>query len=276
MSTKIQTLERIRQLFIKDPATILFTGDSVSYNRFDFDPVPRTNGYDCYPGMQSWSFLLRDLFIQNTKGYLHGDIIAAKHSEIEGDGAIYCGYKKAYVFPQYGRVLGFTAKSPDDKLIVKYKADSHGKIALYMLSNPLKTSCRFDLHVNGKHSLSVSNSGENKLYQGFEPFIVELAGPPNQENKISFENIIPDTQDQSLSEIFLVGISSETVHVHMTGQGSTTCKWLDDNCEERILRYKPDLVFISLAGNDIILSDPETFERALRSVIQKGRSINPH
>jgi hypothetical protein len=276
MNQNEEAMKSIRSLRGLDPFTVVFSGDSIAYNRYDFDPVPRTNGYDCFPGMLSWSFLLRDMFVNSSKGYVHGDILAAKHIVNRGEGSVRCGYKRSYVFPQYGRVLWYTAKSAKDKLTVGYNPASAEKIVLYMLSNPLKTSCRFDVRVNGEYALTVGNSGENRCHQGFEPFSVELKAVKNQENTISFENFVPDTHDQSVSEIFLVGISTETVYVHMTGQGSTTCKWLDDNCEERLLRYAPDLVYLSLAGNDIILSDPETFEKSLRSVIRRVRGIKPH
>lgn len=264
----------MKQLFELDPIRIVFTGDSISYNRYDFDPISRTNGYDCYPGMQSWSFLLRDLFIQNGTGYVNGDTLAAKHSTVVGEGIIRCGFNKAYVFPQYGRVLGFTTKASSDKLIVKYRTGAKSKIVLYMLSNPLSTACRFDIYVNGKHALTVENSGENKLHQGFEPFIIELEGEPKKENSLRFENIIPYAENKA-SEIFLIGVSQDTVHAHMSGQGSTTCKWLDDYCQERVTSYEPDLVFMTLAANDVVLSNPEEFEYALRSVIHKVRSVKP-
>jgi hypothetical protein len=143
MNQNEEAMKSIRSLRGLDPFTVVFSGDSIAYNRYDFDPVPRTNGYDCFPGMLSWSFLLRDMFVNSSKGYVHGDILAAKHIVNRGEGSVRCGYKRSYVFPQYGRVLWYTAKSAKDKLTVGYNPASAEKIVLYMLSNPLKTSCFF-------------------------------------------------------------------------------------------------------------------------------------
>lgn len=44
--------------FIKN---IVITGDSLSYNRYGYDAIPRENAWDCAPDTGSWSFRLRDL-----------------------------------------------------------------------------------------------------------------------------------------------------------------------------------------------------------------------
>ena len=43
---------------------IVITGDSLSYNRYGYDPIPRENAWDCIPYMGSWSFRLRDLLTE--------------------------------------------------------------------------------------------------------------------------------------------------------------------------------------------------------------------
>ena len=46
--------------YFSDGARIVVTGDSLSYNRYDYDPVHRLNAFDCFPDMGSWPFRLRD------------------------------------------------------------------------------------------------------------------------------------------------------------------------------------------------------------------------
>ena len=62
---------------------LLITGDSLSYNRYDYDETPRTNGWDCHIGMQSWSFKLRNSFITSAAGFKYGNELEISGNAIE-------------------------------------------------------------------------------------------------------------------------------------------------------------------------------------------------
>ena len=265
----------IRHVLDNDNLRVLFTGASLSYNRYDFDPQARLNAYDCYPGMQSWSFLLRDRLIEKRYGYLFGDDIAAKYSTTYDTGMIRCGYKNAYVLPQYGKVLVFSGKTATDKLTVGYNTGDKDRIILYMLTNPSSDNGTFKIYLNGKYERTVNFSGVGKKYQGFEPFIVELKAESNKENIICFTDFTFATETSKF-EIYLIGIAQEAAYINMSGQGSTTCKWLYDNMQERILDYQPDLLFITLMGNDRLRSDPDEFGDSLKGILHNVFAHRPN
>ena len=75
ISTYSKQKNEMSQLFQKDGFTSVITGDSISYNRYDFISTGVTNGYECYSGMQSWPFLLRDAIHRNDVYFKHGDVL---------------------------------------------------------------------------------------------------------------------------------------------------------------------------------------------------------
>ena len=63
---------------------LVITGDSLSYNRHGYDPMPQINASDCHIGMNSWSFRLRNKYITSASGFKFGDELKIKEPTVKG------------------------------------------------------------------------------------------------------------------------------------------------------------------------------------------------
>ncbi len=68
------TFYNVRNLsyLLKQDCSVVITGDSLAYNRYDFVEEPRMNAWDCPFSMKSWSFLLRDYLVSHSLGWIPG------------------------------------------------------------------------------------------------------------------------------------------------------------------------------------------------------------
>ncbi len=64
-----------REIWEKQGAQILISGDSLSYNRYSYDPDARGEACQCGAGMGSWSFALRDRLMTLDPAFVYGDEI---------------------------------------------------------------------------------------------------------------------------------------------------------------------------------------------------------
>lgn len=267
----------------EDGTVSVFTGDSLSYNRYGFDGVARTNAYDCYPGLLSWSFMLRDAIHRNDTFFKHMDELGVTLSNVTY--AYNESADNSYLLPFNGRYLRFSAVNASAHEVsfpYRHYNKKTNKAYLYMSHNPNDSACSFDVYVDDAFVKTVNNNGAGKLYQGFEPFVVEL---PNlvagNEYKISIKNLVQTASvpaSDGKRTVYLHGVGSKFSPVHLTGRGSQTSQWLVDNLQEKVLNYNPDVVFITIGANDIILSDLSTYEANLENILSriKTADVNTH
>lgn len=225
------------QLLSRDGINVVITGDSLAYNRYDFDAEPRINAYDCYPGMPSWSFMIRDAIHQNDKWYAFGDELeykgctwvkgnayelANKASELS-DNISRLSNAVKYSCLNHGKTATLLVENPEQicSFVYKHSNKITNKAVLYMQKRPDRFACNFDIYADGKLALSgVCTDGKGSRFQGWEPFEIEIPvqgdGKPHE---ISFQNI-----RNSLSNIQNI----------KNNQSNQSCEKQINNCEEQI------------------------------------------
>ncbi len=225
---------------LEKDCSIVITGDSLAYNRYDFVDDPRMNAYECPLGMKSWSFLLRDYLIHSTPGWkpatsfkLHGSFLRVP-------------YFANLPFGDEGIILE-TNKTTD--IIIEGCPEN-----LYFITDPLKGAL---FEIGGKH---VSIHGNLDYFEGHSIQIHRCS-----------DGILKNIK--SGSRIILIGGSDTKADIHLTGSGSKTAEWLISNIYERITKYKPDLCIMIIGANNRRMNDPVSFKGALKSLIDELHEI---
>lgn len=270
-----QKSKDLSSLFQKHGFTSVITGDSLSYNRYDYDNNARENAYDCQVGMLSWSFMLRDAIHRNDPNFI--DIEKLKISTALNTSIKY-NATSPYATQFNGRFLYFRDNQVGQEINIYYQPTVSSKAIIYMSSVPTSTCCKFDVYVDDVFVKTVDNNGTEKLFQGYELIYIELTMDRYTEHKITLKNFIqtatvPDTS--GYYEVLLYGIGSKYSPVHLTGSGGKTAEWLNANLQDRVLKYNPDFVTIIIGANDRVSTTVENFNTNLSQMINKIRTQNP-
>lgn len=225
---------------LKKDCSVVITGDSLAYNRYDFIDDSRMNAYDCPLGMKSWSFLLRDYFIRSTPGWT-----PASSLKISGT------YERLpYIanlpFENEGTVLDFE-KTTD--IFIEGCPKS-----LFFITDPFKGAL---FEINGE---KIELKGDIGFFEGYNLQIIDCPDG-------FIRNI------QAGSRIILAGGANSKTDVHLTGSGSKTAEWLLENSQERILKYNPDLCLMIIGANNRRMNDPASFKGALKHLIESLKDI---
>lgn len=228
--------ERNYSYLLKNDCSIVITGDSLAYNRYDFVDEPRMNAYDCPLGMQSWSFLLRDFLIRSTPGWK-----PASSFEISGS---YSRVPYLQHLPFAGEGIILETNKPTD-IHIKGCPEF-----LYFITDPSKGAL---FEIEDKF---LSLKGNPEFFEGYSIEIFRC-----------HDGILKNVREDS--RIILIGGANTRMDVHLTGSGSKTAEWLISNSNERILRYKPSLCIMIIGANNRRMKDPESFKGALKSIIEE-------
>ena len=245
---------------------LLITGDSLSYNRYGYDETPRIDAMDCHIGMNSWSFRIRKAFIASAKGFKFGSEINFKEKCVSGlgegtviDDAIF-GEKVATIFPENGEV-NFEAESDT------------GKIVLYFQCRR-SNYCRFNVYVDGVLSAEcVDTYSKSKVHFGFGLETVELEC--DKTKKVHRIKICDFAHTELEPYVTLAGVSCEPRYAYVTGQGGRTAKFILYHFEDRVLKYSPDMVILTLGANDIVYCSEKEYETNMREIFSKIKENFP-
>lgn len=260
----------LSQMFQKDGFVSVITGDSISYNRYDFMENGVPNGYECYSGMQSWSFLLRDTIHRNDVYFKHGDEL----DELYVINGSYATSLETYTnaMPFTNKYLKFSTKNNNAKLSFKVRHTNSvtNKIVVYFAYNPKNTACSFDIYIGNDKACSVNTKNITTDYQGRGILTADVTCFPYNIREISLRNFIQTAtspEPTGLMEVEILGVGTKYSPVYMTGQGSTTSQWLLDNIQDRILKYNPNFVGIVTGTNDVFLGvSPDIYKSNLDKI----------
>lgn len=279
----------MKQLLTRNNIKVVITGDSLAYNRYDFDPQHRENAYDCFPGILSWSFMLRDAIYQNDKWYVFGDEIQFEQGRFIRGG----GFEPAqlndtskYLSINHGRVSTIFAHDKEDVIsfIYSHSNKDTNRAILYMQKRPDQFACTFDIYVDGKLALSnVNTDGRKGKFQGWEPFELEIPVQGDEKNhEITFQNITNIQNEENTGKsvikenrIILAGIGTKRAEVYLTGNGGKTTQYFLENIEERIMQYEPDYLLFIVGANDRVYLKVEEFDINLRAIMDIIKSRIP-
>lgn len=276
--------EEIKKLLVKHGTQVVITGDSLSYNRYDFDPEPRTNAYDCLPGIESWSFLLRDAIHRHDPWFQHGDEFQLICRDART--MIQISQLPAYVFPYQNRAISAVVENGEEELSFLLAAGNDDRPAmeqavLYLGSVPHGHGAQFDIYADGQYQTTVDNGGAGKKFQGYEPFTVVLPLAATQDvHRIVLKNWRPSpsletTESSGPYVCHLLASGSCRVDVHLTGQGSRTADWLLENLTDRVTFCHPNVVVLIVGANDRVYRTTEQFEQDLNRLIAEIRAASP-
>lgn len=232
--------------YFADGARIVITGDSLSYNRYDYDPVHRLNAFDCFPDMGSWPFRLRDTAL--TEGCFE---YARNLTGINTASAP-------------NRIFGEKSVTFTDTAVFLSERDMP-RITLYMQCLP-EGGC-FDIYDNGRKVLTdVSFRGNPAFYHGMGYFSVMYTADRNCRHEVEFRGSGTGT---------LLGFSGFDIKVYLMGQGSRRCDFFVENFYDRIGRFCPSLLVFIIGANDEGSVSHIEFGRNLREVLRLTREVNP-
>jgi len=259
-------MENLCSLLNTDGTKVLITGDSLSYNRYSFDPIFRLESSFCYPGMPSWSTLVLEAIYQNDPFYKFGnDIIINRCKSVvnvlpDCDEPMCMLLRSCTAIIENEEILGFTYSC------------STNKIVLYLQKRPDEHSCFFDIYIDGKPcAYNVSTVGDPEKYHGWERFMVVLNVAGDHEHVVQFQNIkCTDT-----AYITIAGVGSRVVEVYHSGIGSRTVSFFVENFEERVSKYKPDIFIFSTGANDQVLLSQKQFKDGLQKLTDMILECSP-
>jgi hypothetical protein len=256
---------------------VVITGDSLSFNREDFDATGRANAYDCFPGLNSWAFLLRDALIRDDPWFQHADEVLYQLSDTASEMGI--GSTTQFVVPFNGRMTQFraTAQAATVDLFVRHMGPQ-AKGYLWFLRNPLNTGCSFDV-LNGVGTTLVSDYNAGGTVAGTDPYqgleLVALEVDCNNNGRLQ-QIRLTDFIGTHLSphatnrDVFFMGFGSRYTQVNLTGRGGQSSKWLADNLAGKLTSYAPDLAVVIIGANDPWSGNPQ----GLQTTAQYETNLN--
>lgn len=230
----------------KPITNILITGDSLSYNRYDFDAnrgvEPRNYGI----GMGSWSFTLRDRIYQADDQFVFGkdlvfDCPCAEGicNDCEVPNTAMFDNKIKTLYPQ--GAVGFTVPVKGDRVV------------LYLQKRPDRF-CTFDIVVDGVVAMeNVNTQGDPEEHAGYSLLVLPLSCRESLDSHhIEFINITGQAP-----AITVAGAGSVYKNIVLSGRGSTCADFFIERFEDRIARHAPELILLSLSANDRATVAPE-------------------
>lgn len=241
---------------------ILITGDSLSYNRYSYDPDPRGEACQCGAGMGSWSFALRDRLMTSDPAFVFGDEI-----KFDCDGVLGLDNRSDVPFTA---MLGGKIRTLYPKKNVSFSVKESGECIVIYFQKRIDEGCVFDISIDGRVvAENVDTSGDLSRFAGYEPMSVCLPCDANVElHRICFSI-------RSGEKLTVVGVGSMRHEVILNGVGGKDTQYFINNFEERIGQYKADIVLLSLGANDRIRVAPAVMRRDLTQLLSKIFEITP-
>lgn len=262
---------------------VVITGDSLSYNNYGFGFGYAATAQECYPGLRSWGFNLRDAIHMSDPCFVYGDNIPW-HINSPAQAAVAVNNTAPFVLPFNNRSLRvvvtnsaaevtLTANSWNivDKRLVLHLAHSSGQ------------SGKFDVYYNdnsGGADVFVQNVevGNATDFEEFDPFTVII--PVNTVDscaRIIFKNFTDVNDDPITTSVafYVLALGSKLTNVYTTGVGGSTSEFTNTFYDSLIGDYDPDLLVLCTGANDRFNYGIDRHLVALDSIITKARTTNP-
>jgi lysophospholipase L1-like esterase len=276
------------RLSAKGDAQVVITGDSLSYNYQDYDATPRNNAVDCFAGMNSWSFMLRDaMFTSDPSWQYIEDMWGNNQVEIFGESTT-CEFNAASMeqqFPLHGRVATFRMNVNDNPAIGFRVFNTSNTDSMYfmqmMISDQASVSCNYRVLVDGVEvypSLTNKSPPANK-FRGGEQRIISIPVPNDgNEHIVSFLNFTQaaDTPEPTGKVIFnMGGFTSVRTNCELTGTGGYTSTQLLSTWAQKVTNYNPDLLVCIVGANDAFQgTDIDLFKQNIRDMSSLAKASN--
>jgi len=247
------TFYNVRNLsyLLEQDCSVVITGDSLAYNRYDFVEEPRMNALDCPFSMKSWSFLLRDYLVLNSLGWIPGCKLEIESPNIN-----------TVLFKKHNQRVPYSSQLPLEDQGIVLNSEDNSDICIKgclentcFITHPLKGVL---FNVVGQE---INLTGIEDLFGGLYYKWIE-----------SQPELIGEIKGGSL--IQLVGTAKTKTEVFLTGSGSKTAEWLLENSHERIIKFNPNLCIMIIGANNRRMNNPKSFKAALYELIYKLKGEN--
>ncbi|UJL44341.1 phage tail protein [Shewanella vesiculosa] len=264
--------------------TVVITGDSLSFNNYGYNFAYELNAYDCYPGIRSWSFMLRDYIHTCDRWFVYGDNISftAEH----GNPQINKASESSFKSPFNGRVTKLKARTQDDVIsfMVRSANIQSTKTVIYMMHNEEGDQFKFDVYCDegtGAAFASTLTIGDKSEFKKFAPFELVLSKYSKSDKpiKVSFKNFrnIDDSPIVGESGYFFVNaVGTKQTNIKLTGKGGATSADILEEYQVRIGQYAPDILIMQLGANDRLMLTLDEHIYNLRSIILNAKADNPN
>lgn len=248
----------LQELLKKEAASIVITGDSLSYNRHGYDPKGRPNAYDCGVGIPSWSFSLRDRLLSLDPAFVTAD-------QIEVDVPYVEGLANESPVP-HTAAFGGKVKTLFPKEGASFPVHVSGKHIVLYLQQRIDAPCVTDIYVDGVLAAKdVDTKGSSDFHAGYGLMTVLLpCSVSEQPHTVEFRNL-----RGSRKVITLAAVGERMLSVNLSGKGGECVDYFLEHFEERIGCFSPDLLILSLGANDRGYRTVEEMKAALCALYGK-------
>lgn len=257
--------EMWKDIATKHGAHIVITGDSLSFNRYDFDEYRGMDAYAYGAGLGSWSFVLRDRIYMSDTQFMSGldmtyscDAVCGMANETDVPHTALFGGRVKTLFPQ-GKV-SFELPIQTDELVLylQHRAD---------------TDTVFDVMVDGVTvQTDVHTIGDVAWFAGYAPLILRLPC----DGTLSAHTVTFSRIRGKAPRITVAGAGAVYREVVLSGRGCTCTDFFIENFEERIAKYTPDVLLFSISANDRIHVSAEKMYTNLDTLFSMIDERLPH
>ncbi|MBP3381390.1 MAG: SGNH/GDSL hydrolase family protein [Clostridia bacterium] len=228
-----------KELVTRHHTHVVITGDSLSFNRYDFDEYRGMNAYDYGAGLGSWSFLIRDKLYTKDAQFIYGADMTFSCKTVSGlatatdlpHTALFDGRIKT-LFPSETVTFRLPIQTDELVLYLQHRAD---------------TDTVFDVAVDGVTvQADVHTIGDTAWFAGYAPLVLRLpCDGALSTHAVTFARIRGEVPC-----ITVAGAGAVYRQVTLSGRGCTCADFFLENFEERIAKYTPDLLLFSVSAND--------------------------
>lgn len=243
-----------QEILSKKEPRILITGSSLSFNRYDYDPENRgeRDVFSYGAGLPSWSFSLRDRLFQSDPNFIFGDAL-------EFDCDTVPGIENDSPVP-FTAMFGGRIQTLHPSGAVTFSVPIESEQLVLYLQRRIDAPCVFDICVDGELvQKDVDTQGDASDFAGYSLMLVRVPCQiGRKEHTVTFSNIRGEAP-----KITVAGVGSRLIHIALSGRGGQCIRFFVENFEQRIAKYAPDLILITLTGNDRIKIAPEVVRQDL-------------
>lgn len=281
------TIDRdISRLIYQSGLNTVITGDSLSFNAYDWPLTNVASADQNNPGLMSWSFMLRDLIHRCDINFVHADQLDFISSN-SATGILYSPFDPYYL-PFNGRGVAISAKTNAETvdLMVSRQNQSIQDVVLHFCNAP-SDSGKVDVSYSVWPYSSFVSAGTVTLtgrtgYNGYEMFTHKISSVPASAKpvKIRMTNwrTVADAAPPAAGiSAFISAIGSADKAIKLTGKGGWTSAQILTDFNSMIGSHNPDLLFLICGANDRGTGvTADTYAANLQSLIDATKAVNPY
>lgn len=269
--------------YFENEYNVVITGDSLSYNAFDFPTATPLKATFQVPGLMSWSFMLKDLAKRQDKGFKYLD--SCPYEIVTGTAVIEKNNLEKYYLPLNSRCLGLTATSDNTEVNVLIGHEGiKNKIVVHIAETPTigEVTLQIGVYPYGPTDFTeevIVSLNNAPLGGGYfisqVPVNVLSTDKPYKIKLKNFKNKL-GVSDGSRT-LLLSCVTSRKSNIITSGIGGWTSADVIDDYDDMIGQYHPDLLMLMIGANDRGQGvTKEQYAKNIEMIIDRVRSDNQY